>query len=105
VQQGTAIEDIHSPAQYSREKLEAAKRRVAALKGFYIHLTAFVLVNLGLTAINIGTGSDGGSNGYGSDRALALSRTPSQCSAAAPTLSRTGKIAKSVSCWRKMRVR
>ena len=36
----------------------AAKRRVAALKGFYIHLTAFVLVNIGLTAINIGTGSE-----------------------------------------------
>lgn len=58
MQQGTATEDIRSPAQHDREKLEAAKRRVAALKGFYIHLTAFVLVNIGLTAINIGTGSE-----------------------------------------------
>jgi hypothetical protein len=57
VQQGTAT-DIGPLAQHDREKLEAAKRWVAALKGFYIHLAVFVLVNLGLTAINITSGSD-----------------------------------------------
>lgn len=39
------------------DKLADARRHVAALKGFYIHLTAFVLVNLLLLAINILTAS------------------------------------------------
>jgi len=58
VQQSTPTEGTRSPPQHDREKLEDAKRRVAALKGFYIHLTVFVAVNLGLTALNVATGSD-----------------------------------------------
>lgn len=58
MQQSTATEGIPSPPQHNREKLEIAKRRVAALKGFYIHLIVFVAVNLGLTALNIATGDD-----------------------------------------------
>jgi hypothetical protein len=38
------------------EKLARAKRRVAALKGFYIHLAVFVLVLAGLAVINLLTG-------------------------------------------------
>lgn len=38
------------------EKLARARRRVAALKGFYIHLTVFVLVMAGLAIINFLTG-------------------------------------------------
>jgi len=37
-------------------KLAHAKRRVAAIKGFYIHLTVFVLVLAGLFAINAASG-------------------------------------------------
>ncbi len=39
-------------------KYLAAQREVAALKGFYIHLIVFVLVNLLLIAINLSTSSD-----------------------------------------------
>lgn len=38
-----------------RAKLEAAMRRVAAIKGFYIHLAVFVLVILVLLAIDVAT--------------------------------------------------
>ena len=47
-------QQIATPAD---ERLERAKRRVAALKGFYIHLSVFVLVIVGLTIINYLTGS------------------------------------------------
>ena len=40
----------------SEEQLARARRRVATLKGFYIHLFAFVLVLAGLTIINAVTG-------------------------------------------------
>jgi fatty acid desaturase len=40
-----------------QEKLALAKRQVAAIKGFYIHLIVFVLVIALLLAINIVTGS------------------------------------------------
>jgi hypothetical protein len=36
-----------------QDRLRNAKRQVARLKGFYIHLTVFVLVMIGLTAINV----------------------------------------------------
>ncbi len=36
-----------------QQRYERARKRVAALKGFYIHATAFVLVNLVLFAINV----------------------------------------------------
>ena len=38
--------------EYARIK---AKRHVAALKGFYIHLFVFICVNAGLIAINLAT--------------------------------------------------
>jgi hypothetical protein len=37
-------------------KVAEARRRVAALKGFYVHLTAFILVLAALFAINAATG-------------------------------------------------
>ena len=37
-------------------KLERAKRRVAAIKGFYVHLFVFALVLGGLFVINAATG-------------------------------------------------
>jgi fatty acid desaturase len=39
-----------------RARRERAKRRVAAIKGFYIHLFVFVLVVAGLAVINFLTG-------------------------------------------------
>jgi hypothetical protein len=44
-----------SPPEATREqrvRMEHAKRQVAAMKGFYIHLAVFVLVLAGLLAIN-----------------------------------------------------
>lgn len=103
MQQSTATEGIPSPPQHNREKLEIAKRRVAALKGFYIHLIVFVAVNLGLTALNIATGMTGGSNGYCWGGALASWRTRSQCLAAAPRSLRIGRTAKFGSFWMRNR--
>ncbi len=40
------------------KKLYLAKRQVAAIKGFYIHLAVFVLVMALLLAINVATGDD-----------------------------------------------
>lgn len=45
----------HAPAA-SEEQIARARRRVAALKGFYIHLFIFVLVLAGLTIINAAAG-------------------------------------------------
>lgn len=43
------------------ERYKAAKKRVEDLQGFYIHLTMFVIFNLGLFALNYFTrGDDGG---------------------------------------------
>lgn len=36
--------------------LRRARRRVGLRTGFYVHLTVYVLVNLGLFAINVGGG-------------------------------------------------
>ena len=36
-----------------QQRYERARKRVEALKGFYIHATAFVLVNIALFAINM----------------------------------------------------
>jgi hypothetical protein len=38
------------------ERLARAKRRLAALKGFYLHLFIFVLVLAGLTLVNAAVG-------------------------------------------------
>jgi hypothetical protein len=40
----------------SEERLARARRRVAALKGFYVHLFIFALVLTGLTIINAAAG-------------------------------------------------
>ena len=37
----------------SDERYERARKRVQAVKGFYIHLAVYVIVNAGLVAINL----------------------------------------------------
>jgi hypothetical protein len=39
-----------------QQRYERARARVQALKGFYIHATAFAVVNIALFAINAGVG-------------------------------------------------
>src|ERR687893_481560 len=39
-----------------QQRYERARKRVEALKGFYIHATVFVLVNIALFIINVLTG-------------------------------------------------
>jgi hypothetical protein len=39
--------------QEEQQRYERARTRVKALKGFYIHATAFVLVNIALFALNV----------------------------------------------------
>jgi len=39
-----------------QQRYEQARTRVQAIKGFYIHATVFVVVNLGLFLINVLTG-------------------------------------------------
>ncbi len=39
-----------------QQRYERARKRVEALKGFYIHATVFLLVNIGLFIINALTG-------------------------------------------------
>lgn len=51
----TEGEPVRPPAP-DQERLAQAKRRVAALKGFYIHLFVFAMVLAGLTIINLATG-------------------------------------------------
>ncbi len=36
-----------------QQRYERARKRIEALKGFYIHVTAFVLVNIALFVINM----------------------------------------------------
>ena len=47
--------DIRSPTQ-DRAKVERAARRLAAIKGFYIHLFVFAVVLAGLFVINAMSG-------------------------------------------------
>ena len=42
----------------TEDKYQKAKKRVEALKGFYIHLTVYVLVNLLLCTIDLLTSPD-----------------------------------------------
>ncbi len=44
------------PPTPDEERLARARRRLAALKGFYIHLFVFAMVLAGLTIINLATG-------------------------------------------------
>jgi hypothetical protein len=39
-----------------QQRYERARKRVQALKGFYIHAVTYVLVNIGLFVINLMTG-------------------------------------------------
>ena len=48
--------DIKSNDSEQASKLMKARRQVAAIKGFYIHLFIFALVMLGLGAINFAVG-------------------------------------------------
>jgi 2TM domain-containing protein len=49
------VENDPAPDTSEADKLANAKRRVAALKGYYIHLFVFVAVLLGLALINAAT--------------------------------------------------
>ena len=48
--------DIEPNVSEQESKFIKARRQVAAIKGFYIHLFIFVLVMLGLGAINFAVG-------------------------------------------------
>jgi hypothetical protein len=54
--QGTAS-TVPSPAP-DPAKFEQAKRRVAAMKGFYVHLAVFALVLAGLLIVDWATGGE-----------------------------------------------
>ena len=47
-----SVTDLSPPPSPDDEKRARARRRVAALKGFYIHLAVFVLVLAGLAVVN-----------------------------------------------------
>jgi hypothetical protein len=53
---GTAS-PVPSPAT-DPAKFEQAKRRLAAIKGFYIHLAVFALVLTGLLVVNLAAGGE-----------------------------------------------
>jgi 2TM domain len=56
---GAAVVERPSAAPVLREaERERAIRRVAAIKGFYIHLGIYLIVNAGLIVIDALTGSD-----------------------------------------------
>jgi hypothetical protein len=44
------------PALTEAERRERAIRRVAAIKGFYVHLAVYVVVNIGLFVVDAFTG-------------------------------------------------
>jgi fatty acid desaturase len=48
--------DATGPAAQHHAKLARARKQVAAIKGFYIHLFVFVVVILGLLVINLAAG-------------------------------------------------
>ena len=50
--------DKTAPASPEREELARARRQVAAIKGFYIHLAIYVAVVLGLLALNLAFSRD-----------------------------------------------
>jgi hypothetical protein len=55
-QPGPAAASLQSTPSDQDARLERAKKQVAAIKGFYIHLGVFVLVIAGLLAINAADG-------------------------------------------------
>ena len=58
----TTTPDMTNPVapqpSLDRAKIEQAKRRLAAIKGFYIHLAVFSLVLAGLLIVNLATGGE-----------------------------------------------
>jgi fatty acid desaturase len=56
LQQGTVPESTRSPPPRDDERLAEARRRVAAIKGFCIHLIVFVAVIVSLTLLNAASG-------------------------------------------------
>jgi hypothetical protein len=50
------IDPSTAPILADQARLERAKRKVAALKGFYIHFAVFVLALAGLAIVNAFTG-------------------------------------------------
>jgi fatty acid desaturase len=56
LQQGTVPESTRSPPPRDDERLAEARRRVAAIKGFYIHLIVFVAVIVSLALLNAASG-------------------------------------------------
>jgi uncharacterized membrane protein YdjX (TVP38/TMEM64 family) len=49
--------DKIAPPDSEETRLAEARRRVAAMKGFYIHLAVFALIVLGLLVINVASGA------------------------------------------------
>ena len=47
-----------APTLTEAERRERAMRRVAAMKGFYIHLGIYLIVNAGLVVVDALTGAD-----------------------------------------------
>jgi len=45
---------INIMENYNKEKYDRAKKKVQQVKGFYSHLTAYIIVNLLLTLVNMG---------------------------------------------------
>jgi 2TM domain-containing protein len=52
----TASPDV--PVLTEAERRERAIRRVAAIKGFYVHFAVYVVVNIGLFVVDLLAGSD-----------------------------------------------
>jgi fatty acid desaturase len=50
------VDDAQRPALSQEERLAQARRQVAAIKAFYIHLLLFVATILGLAIIDAATG-------------------------------------------------
>lgn len=51
-------ETLKQETTEDKESYEAAKKRVEEIKGFYVHVAVYVIVNAGLFAINMITNSD-----------------------------------------------
>jgi hypothetical protein len=56
VDEPTASDASRPPPVHDHERLARARRRVEAMKGFYIHLSIFVLVLAGLFIVNAVSG-------------------------------------------------
>ncbi len=86
-----------------QQRYERARARVQAIKGFYVHASVFVMVNIGLFVINALTSGLGAGYGGFTGRcwagALALSRMRWRSLVRATGLGTRGKSAKSEELW------